>query len=81
MRQRALLIEAKEALEEAQAAAIAGIGLRGNRAREAMRDARRQIREARWDQILAWARKSEQRMPTMAEMESSVTMEEHGSTE
>lgn len=57
MRARRLLIEANEALAEAQAGAIAAIGLRGNRARDAMRAARRKMREERWSGIVQGARR------------------------
>lgn len=57
MRTRALLIEAKEALIEAQAQAIAAIGLRGEEAKSAMHDARERERANRWRKIVWLARK------------------------
>jgi len=57
MRARHLLIEAEEALAEAQAGAIAAIGLRGNKARDAMRATVRKRREERWRAIVWGARR------------------------
>jgi hypothetical protein len=50
-------MEAKEALAEAQAGAIAAIGLRGNKARDAAYQARRKMRDERWREIVRGARR------------------------
>jgi hypothetical protein len=62
MRDLILRQTTKQLLEQAQAAAIEAIGLRGNRAAEAMRRGRRETRlrqeRERWDAISRLARRT-----------------------
>ena len=81
MRERALLQEATDAMAEAQAGAIAAIGLRGNEARITMTAAARIVRNKRWAAIVQNARRYSQALrPTPNELLQSYEVPVRGRT-
>jgi hypothetical protein len=81
MRERALLQEATDAMDEAQAGAIAAIGLRGNEARITMTAAARIVRNRRWATIVQNARRYSQALrPTPDELRLALILAVKGRT-